>query len=110
MCDQAAAGAEEGRAGMPPRLKIYSRAAAERDQARIIMGGHFIKAQLWHCLSSEVYNTGPSSLNTGTTLTLSPPPLNTPSRVSKKLFSVRIVYIYLQYRASCGPRISNNCF
>ena len=47
----------QGRGGMPPRLKIYSRAAAERDQARIIMGGHFIKAQLWHCLSSEVYNT-----------------------------------------------------
>ena len=87
--------AGQGRGGMPPRLKIYSRAAAERDQARIIMGGHFIKAQLWHCLSSEVYNTGPSSLNTGTTLTLPPPPLNTPSRVSKKLFSVRIVYVYI---------------
>ena len=60
MCDQAGAGEGRGRAGMPPRLKIYSRAAAERDQARIIMGGHFIKAQLWHCLSSEVYNTGPA--------------------------------------------------
>ena len=32
-----------GRAGMPPRLKIYSRAAAERDQARIIMGAISLK-------------------------------------------------------------------
>lgn len=35
--------AGEGRAGMPPRLKIYSRAAAERDQARIIMGAISLK-------------------------------------------------------------------
>ena len=32
-----------GRGGMPPRLKIYSRAAAERDQARIIMGAISLK-------------------------------------------------------------------
>ena len=104
-------GQGQGRAGMPPRLKIYSGAAAERDQARIIMGAISLKRN-YGTASVPRFTTPaqPSSLNTGTTLTLPPPPLNTPSRVSKKLFSVRIVYIYLQYRASCGPRISNNCF
>ena len=79
---------------MPPRLKIYSRAAAERDQARIIMGAISLKRN-YGTASAQRFTTPASSLNTVTTLTLPPPPLTTPSRVSKKLFCVRNVYIYL---------------